>query len=287
MSAWLSSAFQKAVNVTTTNTHPPAPPLPSSLDFIHDPCLTCDNPCETGHPQPPTSLKIDTTLPLNGSIKPYVRHILISAGTGQDWPERIEDLDESSASYISKLQTASREATSKETGRTILTVCDRDPFDVGLFGGGDVEAVGTETIEGVEKTEVLSFPDFVAFPGLSEGEAVDVVNGLIREGKPPNGVERRSLEGKTLVLEVRNVTEEMGLQDKVFCYGVSHFGGHKFAGNLIIYSPAHPYGLWYGRVKTCHIENIIQKTVVEGKVFEELFRGYGTAPPNRVPVSDW
>lgn len=66
---------------------------------------------------------------------------------------------------------------------------------------------------------------------------------------------------------------------------ISHIGGHKFAGNVIIYIPpesktstgkAHPLagcGIWYGRVEPKHVEGIVQKTVLEGKVIADHFRG--------------
>ncbi|QSZ35817.1 hypothetical protein DSL72_006939 [Monilinia vaccinii-corymbosi] len=66
---------------------------------------------------------------------------------------------------------------------------------------------------------------------------------------------------------------------------ISHIGGHKFAGNVILYIPphmktrdgeAHPLagcGVWYGRVEPKHIEGIVQTTILEGKVIEEMFRG--------------
>lgn len=66
---------------------------------------------------------------------------------------------------------------------------------------------------------------------------------------------------------------------------ISHIGGHKFAGNVIIYIPpgmktrdgeAHPLagcGIWYGRVEPRHVEGIVKETVIEGNVIEELFRG--------------
>lgn len=66
---------------------------------------------------------------------------------------------------------------------------------------------------------------------------------------------------------------------------ISHIGGHKFAGNVIIYIPpgmkaaggeSHALagcGIWYGRVEPKHVEGIIQETVLGGKVIEDLFRG--------------
>jgi hypothetical protein len=66
---------------------------------------------------------------------------------------------------------------------------------------------------------------------------------------------------------------------------ISHVGGHKFAGNVIVYIPptargsggaAHPlagYGIWYGRVEPKHVDGIIRETIVGGRVIADLFRG--------------
>lgn len=61
---------------------------------------------------------------------------------------------------------------------------------------------------------------------------------------------------------------------------ISHIGGHKFAGNVIVYIPraleGHPLagtGIWYGRVEPKHVEGIVKTTIEEGVVIEELLRG--------------
>lgn len=65
---------------------------------------------------------------------------------------------------------------------------------------------------------------------------------------------------------------------------ISHIGGHKFAGNVIVYVPPglkmgdkpHPLagcGIWYGRVEPKHVEGIVEETVVRGNVVEDMFRG--------------
>ncbi len=84
----------------------------------------------------------------------------------------------------------------------------------------------------------------------------------------------------------------------------SHIGGHRFAGNVIIYVPPgfefddsrktkeevavgdrpsarrsssmlrlQGMGIWYGRVEPRHVEGIIIETVRGGRVVGELFRG--------------
>ncbi|KAF2427145.1 hypothetical protein EJ08DRAFT_593428 [Tothia fuscella] len=63
---------------------------------------------------------------------------------------------------------------------------------------------------------------------------------------------------------------------------ISHIGGHKFAGNIIVYIPHtevwknHPLagkGIWYGRVEPWHVEGIIEETIKKGNVIKELYRG--------------
>ena len=61
---------------------------------------------------------------------------------------------------------------------------------------------------------------------------------------------------------------------------ISHVGGHKWAGNVIIYippsfsgNPLSGKGIWYGRVAPEHVEGIVAKTVLDGKVIKDLFRG--------------
>ncbi|RYO84343.1 hypothetical protein DL766_002698 [Monosporascus sp. MC13-8B] len=57
---------------------------------------------------------------------------------------------------------------------------------------------------------------------------------------------------------------------------ISHIGGHKYAGNVIIYLPptlknqagnSHPlagHGIWYGRIEPKHVEGLIKETIVNG-----------------------
>lgn len=64
----------------------------------------------------------------------------------------------------------------------------------------------------------------------------------------------------------------------------SHIGGHKYAGNVIIYiplsftprktvSPIAGKGLWYGRVEPKHVEGIIRETILGGRIIKDMLRG--------------
>ncbi|RKP22584.1 Sucraseferredoxin-like protein, partial [Syncephalis pseudoplumigaleata] len=57
--------------------------------------------------------------------------------------------------------------------------------------------------------------------------------------------------------------------DSIGVFMVSHTGGHKFAGNVLVY----PAGIWYGRVNACHVDAILDRTVFDNQVIRELYRG--------------
>jgi hypothetical protein len=67
---------------------------------------------------------------------------------------------------------------------------------------------------------------------------------------------------------------------------ISHVGGHKYAGNVIVYIPPkmtigaasepHPLagkGIWYGRIEPKHVEGLVEETILGGKVVADHFRG--------------
>ncbi|KAF2640722.1 hypothetical protein P280DRAFT_451636 [Massarina eburnea CBS 473.64] len=70
----------------------------------------------------------------------------------------------------------------------------------------------------------------------------------------------------------RRIKGEVGL--------ISHIGGHKYAGNVIIYLPPNMRenalkgtGIWYGRIGPEEVEGIVQETIVNGNIVADLFRG--------------
>lgn len=66
---------------------------------------------------------------------------------------------------------------------------------------------------------------------------------------------------------------------------ISHIGGHKYAGNVIIYippgltgpdgalSPLAGKGIWYGRIEPKHVEGVVDETILKGRVIADHFRG--------------
>jgi len=56
-------------------------------------------------------------------------------------------------------------------------------------------------------------------------------------------------------------------------FPVSHIGGHKFGGNMIVYENELRKATWYGRVSPCDIEKILEVHLNDKSVLEKNLRG--------------
>ena len=107
--------------------------------------------------------------------------------------------------------------------------------------------------------------------------------------------QRCGVMGPLLRDEFRKQLEKKGMQGEVGL--ISHIGGHKYAGNVIIYLPPTSSttigqtpassstdvdvqenalagsGIWYGRVDSSNVEGIVEETLVQGRIIADLFRG--------------
>ena len=120
-----------------------------------------------------------------------------------------------------------------------------------------------------------------AFEGQLERVGIAVQHGPIEVGPGParlaDTTDAEAGPGHSIVSDSNTKTARVGM--------ISHIGGHKFAGNVIIYLPpgltaadgsVHPlagYGVWYGRIEPQHVEGIVKETVLDGRVVTDHFRG--------------
>ncbi|KAJ3410977.1 hypothetical protein HDV05_002954 [Chytridiales sp. JEL 0842] len=298
--------------------------------FTDDPCNTCSNPCDEGHAAVPSYMKIDYDEPLRGTMKGYGGQILVLAGDGKTWPERIEEAvaapsadpeDETEGSVVGMVYAAVQELVEekKMKKRIVITACDRLPE-------GEHEA--SELVTTVTQTELLLLPHFWRLQNVSTNSSAQSLKALqqiilnwnapskqLTTSKslaflpPPPALldlvppqwklttlpenlhsiilvcthskrdKRCGTLGPLLISEFEHHLLSHPSKDgkQVWVAGGSHWGGHKFAGNVIVYSKSIKggRGIWYGRVKGCHVSHIVEKTVWGGEVFEELFRGWG------------
>ncbi|KAG9231888.1 Sucrase/ferredoxin-like-domain-containing protein [Amylocarpus encephaloides] len=114
------------------------------------------------------------------------------------------------------------------------------------------------------------------FKRLLAQQEIDVLQDSMPQSLDKENSKSQGIEQAEHVKNIRK-TARVGL--------ISHIGGHKFAGNVIVYLPPQLQstdgkrhelagcGIWYGRVEPKHVEGIIQQTIIGGKVIEEFFRG--------------
>ncbi|KAF8559050.1 hypothetical protein OG21DRAFT_1474462 [Imleria badia] len=81
--------------------------------------------------------------------------------------------------------------------------------------------------------------------------------------------------------------KELGGEHKALILRTSHIGGHKFAGNVIIYNPQGT-SVWYGRVTPHDVESIVKNTIINGQVLPPMLRGgLNLTRPGCKALHDW
>lgn len=244
-----------------------------------DACSTCDNPC-AHH----TALGFEPRGgPLVGTVKPFGMHVVISSEKS-DWPARIETESGSAAWHLQH----NLNALEKALGKSVLvTYSELAPDQFGTL-------------------ELLIFPDAlrISAPGIDAlPSAVAYLIGLRKASAGqtqapvpvPDGItvvpltkayvfvcthrrrnERCGMAGPPIIDAFRESLERRGIDDKVVVAGSSHFGGHKYAGVVIVY----PSGDWYGRLRPCDVDVLVNEHIVHGRVLREHWRGRNglTAP---------
>ncbi|KAM2583729.1 hypothetical protein TB2_044804 [Malus domestica] len=82
--------------------------------------------------------------------------------------------------------------------------------------------------------------------------------------------------GPVFVDKFKEEAELRGLTNQVFVTAFSHIGGHKYAGDLIIYSPGSDgsiTGHWYGFVTSDDVPELLDQHIGKGEIIERLWRG--------------
>jgi hypothetical protein len=90
--------------------------------------------------------------------------------------------------------------------------------------------------------------------------------------------QRCGILGPILQSSFRSELQRRGIDADVA--QISHIGGHKYAGNVIVYLPPslsgnalNGTGIWYGRVGPENVEGLVEETIVQGRVVVDLLRG--------------
>ena len=198
---------------------------------------------------------------LADSVKPYHRHAFACTGD-RSWPARLEeasgllgamardvrDLREAEGA-VPKLTATDEE--SRGAGIDLLVFPEAVRYRIGDLG--DWRTVLAEHLRGGARAPLES----QALPGRH----VFVCVHMARD-------ERCGNCGPPLLAAIEAAVASRGLDD-VTIRATSHVGGHKYAGNVIVY----PEGVWYGYVRPDDAERLVGEHLVEGRVLEDLHRG--------------
>ncbi|XP_023735171.1 altered inheritance of mitochondria protein 32 [Lactuca sativa] len=218
---------------------------------------------------------------LSGSVHPYERHVFLCYKTREDWPARVESSD--SDLLPKRLAGAIKERKNDIAVKTLMTI----------FEGG--------AATGLSDGDVLIFPDMIKYRGLEESNVDSFVEEVIVNGKPwasgtPEVVtgsyvfvcahssrdKRCGVCGPALIEKFNEEIEVRALKDQVFVSACSHVGGHKYAGNLIIYSSVEDgkvSGHWYGYVTPNDVAELLDQHIKKGEIIERIWRGEMGVPP--------
>ncbi|KAF9125185.1 hypothetical protein BGW39_007598 [Mortierella sp. 14UC] len=307
-----------------------APPFVGLSD-----CSVCPNPCDDdAHPHYPSYLKINQTMPLLHSVKPYERHVLISTGK-EDWEGHIDDDKTSLAFYLQKaIDKGQQRLRDSDNGQSVYRIvltnsskmadtwdgpgwqlvvfpdhlvvnnvtpeqCD-DFFEAFLeppVGTVGQTAVGSNSGGVAVHSQDSTTLSQEATTGPSASTGGDQGNGPlsreVRAGKTTFTAHRWQAKAAIMICSHKKRDKRCGVtaailkkeftrilrskdllgdaEGDVEIWLVSHIGGHKFAGNVIVHRGG--VSVWYGRVEPCHSQAIVDTTIERGEIIRELYRG--------------
>lgn len=213
--------------------------------------------------------------PVVGTVQHHDRHVFLCYKNPRNWPPRIEAAE---FDRLPRLLSASLAARKGDLNKeTRLTICE----------GRD----GTETSNG----DVLIFPDMIRYRRLTHFDVDTFVEEVLIKGGEwlpgyPEKLKgcyificchgsrdrRCGVCGPPLVTRFKEEVELHGLQGKVSISPCSHVGGHKYAGNVIIFRPSvngEVTGHWYGYVTPDDVPSLLEQHIMKGEIVEWLWRG--------------
>ncbi|CAI9111470.1 OLC1v1011695C1 [Oldenlandia corymbosa var. corymbosa] len=211
---------------------------------------------------------------LAGSVHPYQRHVFLCYKSHDSWPDRLEASVEDP---LPQLLAAAFKARNKDMKvKTLLTICE-----------------GREDLE-LTDGDVLIFPEMIKYRGLKESDVDGFIDDVLVNGKPwaagvqevlsgsyvfvcaHNKRDRRcGVCGPILIEKFKEEIESKNLKSQVSVTACSHVGGHKYAGNMIIFSTnaeGEIAGHWFGYVTPDDVSDLLDRHIGKGEIIERIWR---------------
>ena len=220
-----------------------------------------------------TTLLPNQTEPLPGTVKLYQRHLFVCTGR-DDWTAKIE----TDGGFLQTLAEAIAGRANDMPAKIKLTACDGPRLGSGY--------------------DILLFPDNIRYlnvqpadlPALIEDHLVGnhIFSRLAHENLTGQHVfvcthGRRDWQcgqcGPPLIEAFQAELAARHLAGDVTLWRTSHVGGHRYAGNVLIY----PGGDWYGYVSPADVPHLIEQHLLGGEIVPGLWRGrMGLSPEAQV-----
>ncbi|MDX1624341.1 MAG: sucrase/ferredoxin-like family protein [Gemmatimonadota bacterium] len=201
--------------------------------------------------------------PLSDTVKPYHRHVFACTGA-TSWPARLRE------------------------GNGLLARMAREVRARRDAGGEIPKLTATdEPSSGSRGYDLLVFPERIRYRSVDGATWRAVLRDHLDGGEPSPAVDHDPLPGRwvfvcvhgerddrcgrcgpPLIDALREAVRARGLDD-VAVRATSHVGGHKYAGNVLVY----PGGQWYGYVRPDDADRIVEEHLVEGDIVHDLHRG--------------
>lgn len=204
---------------------------------------------------------------LAGTVKPYGRHALACAGWAT-WQERIEEQDD----ILGLMGRQVKALKGKIDPPPKFTALRTEPAGRGV--------------------DLLVFPDAVVYRGVTEETWPRILNDHLAGGRSVDGFAPEPLPGTHITVcmhgardarcgacgpliaqAFEEAIEARGYED-VHIHRSSHVGGHRFAGNVLVY----PGGTWYGYVRPQDVEQVLDAHLEENGIWEAHHRGAMMGP---------
>ncbi|KAM2729018.1 hypothetical protein EV1_000456 [Malus domestica] len=204
-----------------------------------------------------------------------IHHVFLCYKTPEAWPWCIKgsDSDPLPKIFASALKARKNDITFK----TSMTVIERHE--------------GTEFSDG----DVLIFPQMIKYRSLKESDVDSFVDDVLVNHKPwASGVQEPLIgpyvficahmsqnewdryRARVLIDKFKHEAELRGLTDQVFVTACFHIGGHRYAGNLVIYSPGSDGSIidhWYGYIFPSDVPELLDQYIGKGEIIERHWRG--------------
>lgn len=237
----------------------------SSIPFTSDACRSCSDPCEDGHSEYPSRFDIDMETEMLGSVKPYGSMYIISTNGKEDWTHEIT-LDSSSLAYSLSPSVASLISSALSGGEGKKGILETAKSTRVSILNSNLHTLDHDS----ELHTVLVLPEYVFHTSIASSATslptspspqpiqYDCVILLCSHKKRDarchiaSAILQDTFEAvlnsrgwETSVggrMEAHDTEDDLdGVDKRALILKVSHTGGHKYAGNVIVCARLNPF----------------------------------------------